>query len=108
MNKYKNKIVFVDGIRFHSILESKRYLFLKCSKKVKSFKRQVPFIVAKYGNKVIKYYADFVVEWESDHHTVEDVKGYRTQLYVLKSALVYEKYGKSILEIDKHNLTIEF
>lgn len=107
-NKYNNKKVTINGITFDSILESKRWIFLQSSKKVSSIKRQASFVVATYGNKQIKYRADFVVEWKSGYITTEDVKGVKTPLYILKAALMWEKYDINVLEIDKYNLTCEF
>lgn len=59
-NKYRNKPIIHDGIRFQSIAEGKRYLELKLLQKygdIKYFLRQVPFDLP--GN--IKYRCDFMV-----------------------------------------------
>lgn len=100
-NKWNNKIFYRDGKCFRSAKELKRYcelvILVNCEK-VKRFECQVPYVVSN-GYKPIKYYADFVVEWSDGHTTVEDVKGFKTELYKLKRSLMKEKYGIEIIEI---------
>lgn len=102
MNKYRNKITVVDGIRFSSKREAKRYselLLLFRAGEIIEFTRQVPYPVASAGKKTKRYIADFVVLWKNGKQTVEDVKGVKTQLYELKKLLMLEKYGIEITEI---------
>jgi hypothetical protein len=106
-SKYKNKSVFIDGLRFDSKLEADRYLELKAlqaSGEVAWFIRQVPFQVATG----VIYRADFLVVWVHpvftstpdcmyvDHVTVEDCKGYLTPVSKVKMAAVQDKYGIKI------------
>ena len=69
MNKYKNKKIVIDGIKFDSRLEANRYCQLKIlerAREIKDLRRQVEFVIQpsyKKNNKTIraiKYIADFV------------------------------------------------
>lgn len=101
-SKYHAKKTVVDGIKFDSKKEAKRYLELKAMEKVGSIKNlqlQVPFILiekSKYGRS-IKYVADFVYN-RNGSKVVEDVKGVKTPVYKLKKRLMAEKYGIIVLE----------
>ena len=102
MNKYRNKITKIDGIKFRSKKEANRYSELKLLKSaghVIDFKMQVPYIIAEYSNTKIKYYLDFLVHWNTGELTYEDTKGIRTSLYKLKKLLMAEKHGIIITEI---------
>ena len=87
-----------DNITFSSKAEAKRYQqlkFLKGDGKVKFFLRQTPFHLP--GG--IKYLCDFFVFWQNGEITIEDVKGVRTQVYIMKKKQVEELYGVKITEI---------
>lgn len=102
MPKYHNSKTVIDGIRFDSKKEAKRYLELKILEKagvIKDLKRQVPYILidkSRYG-RAIKYVADFVY-YEGDKLVVEDVKGVRTPVYKLKKRLMAERFGIEVKE----------
>lgn len=101
-SKFKNIIVEVNGIKFRSKKESRRYIeltMLKRAGKVISFELQPKYLIAGSGKSAIKYIADFRVEWSSGMITVEDVKGVKTPLYKLKKQLMWDKYGIEIVEI---------
>jgi len=88
----------LDGIRFASKKEARRYADLMLAKKsgdVIFFLRQVPFHLP--GR--TKYYADFLVFWADGTVTVEDVKGFRTKDYKMKKRQVEEIYPIEITEI---------
>lgn len=96
-SKYKAQITTVNGIRFHSKAESKRYLVLKSlydAGQIKDLKLQVPFDIKVNNMKVCRYIADFTYI-EGDKYIVEDVKGVKTPLYSLKKKLV-----KAVFDID--------
>jgi len=104
--KYGNRKTVVDGIVFDSVKESRYYMHLKLMEKagyVVKIQRQVPFILQdgfRKGGKAIrpiKYIADFVVEYADGHTEVIDVKGCKTDVYLLKKKLFEYKY---------HNMTI--
>jgi len=88
----------VDDIKFASKKEAKRYQDLKLLQqagKVLFFLRQTPFHLP--GN--VKYVCDFVVFWENGEVTIEDVKGMKTPIYVLKKKQVETLYPVKITEI---------
>lgn len=101
-SKYKAVKTIVDGIKFDSKREAKRYQELKLleqSNEIKELKLQVPFILidkSEYG-RVIKYIADFVYIRDGKQ-VVEDCKGFRTDVYRLKKRLFEEKYKTEIFE----------
>lgn len=101
-NKYHAIPTLVDGIRFDSKKEAKRYQELKLLEKaheIRELKLQVPFVLiekSKYGREVT-YIADFTY-YEGDKFIVEDVKGVKTSTYRVKKRLVAEKYGIKIKE----------
>jgi len=101
-SKYRNIITEVDGIKFRSKKEAKRYCELSLLKKhghIIDFKMQVPYVIASANGKTKKYYADFVVTWGTHTTTVEDCKGVKTDLYELKKMLMKEKHGIDVVEI---------
>lgn len=88
----------IDGIKFDSKKESKRYqelLWLQKTGEVLFFLRQVPFHLP--GN--VKYLCDFVVFWKNGDITFEDVKGMKTPMYSLKKKQVEALYPIEIKEI---------
>lgn len=103
MSKYHAQRTEVDGIKFASKKEAKRYVQLKAFERVgliKNLRLQVPYQIiakSKYG-RAIKYIADFVYI-EDEQTVVEDVKGYRTDVYKLKKRLMAEVYGVEVKEI---------
>ena len=101
-SKYHAKKTVLDGIRFDSKKEAKRYNELRTLEKLKvisNLRLQVPYVLIEksiYGRS-IKYLADFV--YLKDGETVvEDCKGVRTPVYRLKKRLMAEKYGIIIQE----------
>lgn len=128
-SKYHAKPTVVDGIRFASMKEAKRYGELKLLEKageIEQLKLQprfdlcVPFSAG--GNAVIgSYVADFEYQtvirgetvtvhrgdgWKRDfkcgvrgERVVEDVKGYKTPVYRLKKKMVEAQYGIQIREV---------
>lgn len=101
-SKYKAVKTIVDGIKFDSKKEAKRYQELKLleqSNEIKGLKLQVPFILidkSEYG-RVIKYVADFVYIRDGEE-IVEDCKGFRTDVYRLKKRMFEERYKRKIFE----------
>lgn len=100
--KYKNKKVVVDGHKFDSIKESHRYGELKLLEragKIKNLQLQPKFELIptiRTGEETlqkISYIADFMYQdCESGKMIVEDVKGYKTDVYLLKKRLFLQKY----------------
>lgn len=102
-NKYHAEKTEIDGIKFASRKEARRYQELKLLQRagvIKDLKLQVPFVLFEkneYG-RVIKYVADFTY-YEGDQYVVEDVKGILTPLYKLKKRIVAEHFGIKIKEV---------
>lgn len=106
-NKYHNKKVEYDGIKFDSTKEKNRYIGLKQLEKlgvIQSLQRQVKYELQpsfKLNGKTIRsitYIADFVYI-QDGVEVIEDVKGMRTKEYLLKKKLFEYKYQKEIKEI---------
>lgn len=88
MSKYKNKEVFVDGIKFDSKHESEYYILLKKEKeegKIKDFELQKKFELQpafkKYGKsfRAITYTVDFSIYYFDGKVEHIDTKGMPTQ-----------------------------
>lgn len=98
-NKYGNKKVIIDGFKFDSIKESKRYLFLKSEKeagRIYGLSLQVPYRIVIDGWLICVYKCDFEYFLaKNDKCITEDVKGMRTAVYLLKKKLM-----KAVLKID--------
>ncbi len=104
--KYHNQKCVIDGIRFDSRLEAKRYqqlVLLKQAGQVAWFTRQVPFVIAPR----VTYRVDFLIVWEIDPSpsammgavqrvTLEDVKGVWTATSRVKIRTVEHLYGVTI------------
>lgn len=94
-SKYHAKKTEVDGITFASRKEAARYQELRLLERggvITDLRLQVPFVLVEkscYG-RAIKYVADFVYI-EDGQMVVEDVKGYRTDVYKLKKRLLAER-----------------
>ena len=98
--KYRNKPTVIDGLRFDSKAEARRWselLLLERAGKISALERQVAFPIVIGGVKICKYIADFVY-WQRgrNQRTVEDVKGVETDVFRLKAKLVKVCYGIDI------------
>ena len=100
-SKHKNKITMVDGIKFHSMREAKRWQELKAMESaglIKELRRQVPFVLAEsvilQGRKkpAMRYIADFeymqnnclVVEDSKASHLRKD-SSFRKSMHLMMS-----------------------
>ena len=84
--------------KFASRKEARRYRELRLLEKsgeLLFFLRQVPFHLP--AN--VKYVCDFLCFWQDDTVTIEDVKGIKTPLYVLKKKQVEAIYPVKIMEV---------
>lgn len=100
-NKYSAKKTEYKGIVYDSKKESRRSAELDLLEKygkIKNLQRQVRFIlqesfIAFDGKRIrpIYYIADFYYE-QNNKKIVEDTKGFRTQVYLLKKKLFLAKY----------------
>lgn len=109
MNKYRNKKIVIDNIKFDSKLEANRYAELKLlqrAKVISNLRLQVPFVLQEGFKKngksyqAIKYIADFVYE-ENGRTVVEDTKGIETDVFKIKHKLFEKKYSELELKIVK-------
>lgn len=117
--KYRNKRVRIGDESFDSKKEYHRWLELQILEDagvIRKLERQVKFVLIpaqrepetitqrgrKIPGKVIEreavYYADFVYEMDGEI-VVEDTKGMKTDVYILKRKLMLEKYGIRIREV---------
>ena len=107
-SKYHARKTVVDGITFDSKREAKRYGELKLLERagaIKGLQRQVPYelipafdVDGKHYRPTV-YIADFTyTDAKTGEEIVEDCKGYRTDIYRLKSKIFAHKYGVVILE----------
>lgn len=97
-HKFKAHPIEYDNIRFSSKKEQKRYLQLRLLQSqgvIVFFLRQVPFHLT--GQ--VKYVCDFLVFWADGSATFEDVKGFKTPMYILKKKQVEELYPIKIQEV---------
>jgi hypothetical protein len=88
--------VIVDGIRFDSQKEARRYGDLKLMQKagiIQNLKCQVVYQLS-----VCKHIADFVYTCDG-MEVVEDVKGYRHPVYKMKKKLMLSELNIKIKEI---------
>lgn len=110
MSKYRSKKVVVDGLAFDSKKESNRYCELKMLEragKIKGLELQHQFVLQppfrKNGKTIraITYIADFTYyDLEKNKNVVEDVKGYKTDVYKLKKKMFEYTYPDlTIIEV---------
>lgn len=98
LSKYNNKKITLDGKTFDSKKEAERYKVLKMLENaniISNLSRQVPFelIPKQKDERAVKYIADFMyVETKTGKIIVEDVKGYRTDVYKIKRKLFKLRY----------------
>lgn len=89
-----------DGILFASEKECRRYGELKLLQKeryIKNLELQPEFPCVVNGKKVCVYIADFRYSTPQGV-VIEDVKGFKTTLYLLKKNLVEALFGITITE----------
>lgn len=101
MNKFRAVRTEADGIWFDSKRESLRYLELKMllrSGIISDLLLQKEFPIVVNGVKICKYIADFSYLDQHGREVVEDAKGVRTPVYVLKSKLMIAVWGLRIVE----------
>jgi len=104
-SKYKNVKVKIDGYKFDSIAESKRYAELKLLAKARlinnltlqpRFELQSKFRHNGKVEKAICYVADFsYIDQEEEKIVVEDVKGVETDVFKIKRKMFLKLYGET-------------
>lgn len=105
-NKYGNKKTEYNGIVYDSKKEAQRAVELDLLQKsvnpdykVVKIERQPKFKVEINGKYICTYIADFKVTYADGRIEIEDVKGYRNSIYILKKKLVEALYKIKIIEI---------
>ena len=101
-SKYGNKKVIVDGHTFHSKREARRYKELKLMERagvIKDLELQPTFELIptiRTETETLRktvYKADFrYFDVKANHEVVEDVKGFKTDVYKLKKKILLHKY----------------
>lgn len=100
-HKYRAKPTVVDGVRFDSKAEARRYSQLKWMQsagQISGLALQPKFDCVVEGKKICAYKADFEY-WENGRRVTEDVKGFKTQVYRIKKKLVEALHGIEIREV---------
>ena len=101
--KFNNQPVIIEGRRFPSKAEGRRYEELRKGERAGIFrdlKCQPRFPIVINGQKVCDYVADFkYYDVERNREVIEDVKGMKTPIYNLKKKLVLAVLGLEIVEI---------
>ena len=100
MSKYRAIPVEIDGIRFASQAEGRRYAQLKLLERAGEISRlelQPAFRCEINSKLVCTYRADFSYFTKSSR-TVEDVKGMKTPVYRLKKKLVEALYPGVVIK----------
>ena len=109
MSKYGNKKVLIDGIKFDSMAEGRRYKELKLMQRagiIKELELQPKFLLQESFKKngktyrKVEYIADFQYK-ENGKVVIEDVKGKETDIFKLKHKLFEYKYRDLELKLVK-------
>ena len=102
-SKYRAVPTVVDGIRFDSKAEARRYEELKMLEEggaIRDLALQQRFDLTVNGKKIGTYVADFVyTDNATGQVAVEDVKGMKTPLYIWKAKHFAAQYGFPIVEV---------
>lgn len=105
--KYRNEPVEVDGIRFDSKAEARRYGELKLQERngwIRDLELQPVYPIVVNGHRVATYKADFkYFDCQGFETVVEDVKSPATRrnpTYRLKTKLVLALYGVHVTEVE--------
>lgn len=101
-SKYNNRHTVIDGIRFDSAKEARRYSELRLMEQageITDLQLQPRFLIEVNGVKVCTYVADFQYTDANGELVVEDVKGVRTSVYTVKAKLMRAVYGIVVQEV---------
>lgn len=102
-NKYRNRPITIDGVRFASRAEARRYgelILLQRIGDITDLEVQPRYPLVVNGHKIATYVADFRY-LKAGQTVVEDVKSpaTRTAVYKLKAKLMLALHGVIISEI---------
>ena len=104
MAKYNNTKVRVDGRLFDSKREAARWQELQLLERageITELERQVEYelIPEQKGERAAKYIADFRYVDHEGKTVVEDTKGVKTPVYILKRKLMLWVHGIKVVEV---------
>jgi hypothetical protein len=100
-SKYGNKRTLYDGIWFDSGAEAERYKTLKLWQSagiITNLELQPQYPCVINGKKCFLYKADFRYTRDGKQ-VIEDVKGMRTDVYIVKKKVIEALFGIEIMEI---------
>jgi hypothetical protein len=102
-SKYRAQPTWVDGIRFASKKEARRYaelLLLVKVGEIENVQVQPAYPITLNGCAICVYKADYrYFDKKAQGWVIEDVKGMKTPVYRLKKRLVEAQYGIRITEV---------
>lgn len=105
-NKYGNRRTVVDGIKFDSAKEARRYVDLSSNPHVFGLELQKEYLLEVNGQLIAKYRADFAYAIVKSANLpsrtiVEDVKseGTKTRVYAMKKKLMLACHKIEIQEV---------
>ena len=102
--KYNNTKIRVDGRLFDSKAEAARWQELQLLERageITELERQVEYelIPKQPGERAVKYIADFRYKDHEGNTVVEDTKGVKTPVYILKRKLMLRVHGIRVREV---------
>ena len=100
-HKYRNTPTEVDGIKFDSKAEARRYgelMLMMAAGEIGQVILQPRFVIAINGTKICTYVGDFEYH-RRGVRVIEDVKGVKTPAYRIKKKLMLAVHGIDIEEI---------
>lgn len=98
--KYRNTPVVIDGHRFASKAEGRRYSELKLLERageIRDLRLQPRYDLAVNGHKVCAYVGDFAYLTKSGEPVTEDTKGVETRDFKIKAKLFRALMGRDIV-----------
>lgn len=101
--KYRNKITYLDGVKFDSRVEARRFAdlqLLEKAGKIRDLQRQVRYpLHGKNGGLIATYTVDYTY-YEGARFVAEDLKGVVTQQFRLRQKLFEDNYPEIELRIN--------
>ena len=102
--KYNNTKIRVDGRLFDSKAEAARWqelLLLEHAGEITELERQVEYelIPKQKGERAVKYIADFRYVDNDGKTVVEDTKGVKTPVWIIKRKLMLRVHGIRVREV---------
>ena len=104
MTKYNNTKIRVDGRLFDSKAEAARWQELQMLERageITELERQVEYelIPKQKGERAVKYIADFRYVDHEGKTVVEDTKGVKTPVWIIKRKLMLRVHGIRVREV---------